>query len=278
MPTPQFVTTESVPINEIQTNFPPFFDKTIKDQILSTLAKSMQVSLNHGSESGPGFLPREQANLQIARVLGYGADQYHLETVRNEHQLIGPLHAAKYHQKQCMYRLFTLEQKSHKAKRQSGQGPSGRGLTLVRTFQFEDLPLRAEFEAFISRVASVLDALAQYTCKCLGKDVKQFGSHFKLSNHLKVQRGVEWLDVLGRKYAEYEEWARTVMRDLRDYVIHEGTLWALDAGKDLSIEQPFAQPAWQGKTIEVLCVETWQTLIQFVEQIRNVLLDYGLTR
>jgi hypothetical protein len=141
------------------------------------------------------------------------------------------------------------------------------------------IPLRAEFEAFISRIGSALDALAKYTCRCIGKSVDKYGSHFKLTNYLKNnESGVTWLVSLRDKYMAYEDWSRIVIRELRDYVIHEGTLWSLEAGKDMSIEEPFVPPTWQGKGIEVLCVEHWRTLMEFVDAIRQTLLEYGFTK
>lgn len=176
--------------------------RSIQGRIIADFSKSVQVTLNYGPESGPGFLPREQVNSQIYRVLGYKPNEHHLGTVRNEHQLLGPLHRTKYHQRQCMYRLFILEQKSRKPRRPEISSSTGTQVKLVRTIQFEDLPLRAEFEVYISRLASSLDALAHYTCKCLGKDTDDVGSHFKLANHLKTQSDVSWLNELSQKYIE----------------------------------------------------------------------------
>ncbi|WP_348519797.1 SEC-C domain-containing protein [Alicyclobacillus hesperidum] len=277
MPIPQYITLEPVPPYRVSVSPPiPPSGKALQDQIVENLRKSIQFTVLHGAESGPGILPREHANLQICKVLGYEQAGYYLEAVRNEHQLIIPLHTAKYHQQQCMYRLFMLEQKSNKGKRSRMEKPDTKG-HLARIIEYDDLPLRAEFEAFVSQVASSLDALAQYTCKCLGKSVNDLGSHFKLANYLKAQHDVEWLHVLSQKYTEYEDWARIVMRQFRDFVIHEGTVWTLDAGKDISVSQPFSAPSWQGKSIEVLCVENWRTLMQFVGEVRSILLDYRLT-
>ncbi|WP_407655229.1 SEC-C domain-containing protein [Alicyclobacillus dauci] len=154
MPVPQYVKLDNVPV---ATRVNGLVDDSMREQIESHLSQMFNLTVKIGSESGPGFLPREQANRQIAHVLGYGLDEYHLDKERNEHTLIGPLHSVKYHQQQCMYRLFVLQQRSKKSKQNSLSHPSNnKHINVVHTIQFEDLPLRAEFEAFVSRISSAL--------------------------------------------------------------------------------------------------------------------------
>lgn len=277
MPTPQYVKCEQVPVSAALRSQQVSLPESVKREITSRLTQTFNITLKYSNESGPGLLPKEQSNQQIAQVLGYGPNDYHLDRVRNEHRLIGPLHSVKYHQQQCMYRLFLVQQRSKKIKRTTIP-PSPNSINLTRAIQFEDFPLRAEFEAFISCIASALDALSKYTCSCIGHSSEKYGSHFKLTKHLKnVREGVDWLDSLREIYLSQEAWARTIMREMRDYVIHEGTLWALEAGKDISMEQPFDTPSFQGKGIEWLCLEYWKNLISFVEEIRNTLLEYRFT-
>jgi hypothetical protein len=139
LPVPQYVQEHKVPVITTVRSPSGIVPKWIANHIASALTQITNITLEYRHESGPGILPREQANQQIARVLGYGLNDYHLDKVRNEHILIGPLHSVKYHQQQCMYRLYLLQQRSNKFKHTPSTNVSdAEHASIVQAIQFED--------------------------------------------------------------------------------------------------------------------------------------------
>lgn len=281
----------------INSPFPPYVRETIVDTVspsldvilssnapkpvkdVATRLSSFTITQAYAQESGPGLLPRDQASPQIASVLGYSLNEYYLNTFRHEHMLVSPLHIVKYHQQQCMYRLFQLQRNAKQRMRKTrGIRLAPKQVRMLQIVQFEDLPLRAEFEAFAARIASALDALAKYVCDCIGKNKKRYGEHFKLLNHLRDhQNASPEFSALRNVYSKYEGWSETIIGDLRHVVMHEGTLWSLEPSKDLSDDLRFSPPSNGGQRIDELCVSHWKALMEMVSSVRQELLSLGKT-
>lgn len=235
-------------------------------RIAEALVDSITITQTIGSDSGLGLLPREQVNPQIAKVLGYALSDNHLGRVRPEHSLLSPLHSVKYHQQQCMYRLYLLEKKST-VRRVQGDG---NGVKYIQSIQLEDVPLRSEFEAFASRIGAALDAVAKYVCNRVGKNLK-YGSHYALLNHLeKHSEQAKVFSELRDLYLGYKPWSDMVVKELRNVVMHEGMLSSLEPGKSMSEDRPFVPPSRDGHAIDELCVYHWKILIEFVEKALSV--------
>lgn len=261
MTIPPYIVKRPVPNEDIKirTNAP----KEIADRLTAELLPRLlpqSVTLTYANETGPGILTRDQVNPQIAAILGYRPDGYYIDKPREQSSLLSPLHAVKYHQQQCMYRIDFLRQKSKTSRKRPG------GVNQYLVVQYEDVPLRSEFESFMARSASALDALSKYACRMTGTS-KRHGTHFSLFNHLK--ECPEKQPVLAEMYSKYEEWARTVIRDARDDVVHDGMLWSMEPSKNMTDDERFIVPSWNGTPVDQLCVDHWRTLIEFVAGVRS---------
>jgi len=239
---------------------------------------SFTVTQTYSQDSGPGLLSKEQANPYISTLLRFAPDGYHLDSPRFEAQLMARSHSVKYHQQQCMYRIFKLQRQAKKQARNSQQQLGPKQVRMLQVVQFEDLPLRAEFEAFSNRIASTLDATAKYVCDCLGKNKKKYGKHFELLNHLREhQDNAPVFVALRNIYSQNEAWSASVIRGLRHVIMHEGTLWSLEPSKNMSNEVPFVPPSNSGQRIDELCLKHWTTLTYMISSIRTALVTHELT-
>jgi len=121
------------------------------------------------------------------------------------------LYGTRYHQRQFLFRLGRVF-----AEEQFAYAPSRGNVEIV----IHDRPLQAEFEAFLLRVMSSLDALCALLCALLDKERRKYSSFRKL---LEVDESlpVRTRDKLRSGFNKAGAWLDQ-LRALRNAVAHEG--------------------------------------------------------
>ena len=121
------------------------------------------------------------------------------------------LHAVQYHKRQFLFRLKLLYTEEMLIYRPI------KGNTII---ELDDLPLRYEFEAFITRIIAALDVFAKLVGPIVGKSSPTNGNLF---NYLKGNRRKKGVQEIYQVYSKNEEWILN-LKELRNAVQHDGIL------------------------------------------------------
>lgn len=218
-----------------------------------------QLKISYAVKKGPAVLA--QVDPLIADALGFDLRKIHLDNATERNTLIFPLHAIRYHQQQFMIRLRFIQSEIPKLVLRTVNDP------IIELFQCEDVPLRCEFEAFISRTAAYLDAMGRYIAKILNVSVKKHGSHNKIQNYLSKVTGPkrkEHLAIL-QTYETHEEWAKKLL-NIRNEIMHEGMSMDMTIPEDY-FETRIFNPKLNGESVEELVLTFWSRILELTRSL-----------
>lgn len=162
------------------------------------------------------------------------------------------LHAVQYHKRQFLFRLRLL---------------TGEELLLNKvvsgnvTIEMDDMPLRYEFESFISRIRTTLDVIAKLIALHLGnKNVSTNGKLYAELKENKRHKGTKLYNV----YMENEHWI-VQLKKFRDSVQHDGDLPGF---KSFEYEKGyFSYPKLNELTANHVCFTLWSNLMVFLKSV-----------
>lgn len=226
-----------------------------------------QYRVRYSLKSGPGILA--QVDPVIAEVLGFDMSKSHINNATERNTLVFPFHAVRYHQQQFMNRLRFIqrelsnlvESKTHDA--------------MIEIIQCEDIPLRCEFEAYISRIASYLDAMAHYITKVLNISRKH-SSHNKIQIYLENEfKGKKMThQTLRQIYKNHENWSKNLF-SIRHEIIHEGMSMDMTVPDDYFETKKAFNPTLKKESIEQLVVLFWNNIVELTRSIIEVTINCG---
>ncbi|KQO18038.1 hypothetical protein [Paenibacillus sp. Leaf72] len=218
-----------------------------------------QVKIRYGVEKGPAILA--QVDPLIADVLGFDLKKVHLDNATERNTIIFPLHAIRYHQKQFMHRLRFIQREIKKLARRAASDP------LIELIQCEDIPLRCEFESFISRMAAYLDAVGRYIAKMLNVSVKNHGSHNKIQNYLRneIEAKREEHQAILQVYEKHGKWSKKLL-NIRNEIMHEGMSMDMTIPEDY-FETRIFDPTLDGESVEELVLTFWSRVLELTRSL-----------
>ena len=175
------------------------------------------------------------------------------ESAKYLHDIDDTLHACHYHKRQFLYRLRLLFQEEVLLNRPV------RGNVIV---ELDDLPLRYEFEAFVTRIRVTLDVLAKFISSIIGnKKIKTNGDMFKFIHNPQNQKKHSELCYI---YLNHEDWI-TYLRKMRDAVQHDGVLPGF---KSFEYENGLtSNPSIDGLLANHVCFKYWRLLLSMIDEI-----------
>lgn len=175
------------------------------------------------------------------------------ETARYLHDIDDALHACHYHKRQFLYRLRLLFQEEVLMHRPV------RGNVIV---ELDDLPLRYEFEAFVTRIRVTLDVLAKFISSVIHKkNISTNGEMYKFIKNPQHQKNYSELCTI---YLNNESWI-TDLRKMRDAVQHDGVLPGF---KSFEYEKGLASnPSIDGLSANHVCFKYWKLLLVLIDDI-----------
>lgn len=167
------------------------------------------------------------------------------------------LHACQYHKRQFLYRLRLLRNEE---------------LLLYRPvngnveIEMDDMPLRYEFEAYVSRLRVSLDVLAKFISSVIReKSIKTNGLLLKFLD--KPQNQKKFFE-LHQIYKENEEWIKK-LRNMRDAIQHDGFLPDF---KSFSYDRGDASnPNVNGVSAYYVCFQYWKYLLNLIKAVLDSL-------
>lgn len=175
------------------------------------------------------------------------------ESARYLHDIDDALHSCHYHKRQFLYRLRLLYREEALLYRPV------KGNVIV---ELDDLPLRYEFEAFVTRIRMTLDVLAKFISSIIGKKkIKTNGDLYKFVHNPQFQKNYSELCFV---YLNNENWI-TELRKMRDAVQHDGVLPGF---KSFEYENGLASnPSINGFTVNHVCFKYWKLLLGMIDDI-----------
>lgn len=217
-----------------------------------------RIQVSYGVQKGPAIL--SQIDPLIAEALGFDLTQVHLYNPTARNTLIFPLHAVRYHLQQFLYRLRFLQKEVVQSVRRAASDPR------LEIIQCEDVPLRSELEAFISRLAAYLDALAHYVADFLKYSVKN-ASYNKVKNRLSEETGLKRKEhtAIREAYETHEGWIRKLL-NIRHEVMHEGISMDMSIPNDFFETRTFT-PRLNGESVEELVITFWSETLVFTKSL-----------
>ncbi|SFF45684.1 hypothetical protein SAMN04487969_1423 [Paenibacillus algorifonticola] len=218
-----------------------------------------QVQIRYGVEKGPAILA--QVDPLIADALGFDLKKIHLDNATERNTIIFPLHAIRYHLKQFMHRLRYIQREITKLARRTASDP------LIELIQCEDVPLRCEFEAFISRMAAYLDAMGRYIAKMLKISVKNHGSHNRIQNYLRNGTGGkrEEHQAILQAYETHAKWSKKLL-NIRNEIMHEGMSMDMTIPENY-FESRIFDPTLDGESVEELVLTFWSKVLELTRSL-----------
>lgn len=224
-----------------------------------------QVRVRYGVKDGPGILA--QVDPVIAEALGFDLTKPQLSSATERNTLIFPLHAVRYHQQQFMNRLRFIQSELLKMVDSSVNDAR------IELIQCEDIPLRCEFEAFISRTAAYLDAMGHYIANTLHITERKHGSHHKIQKYLDNEHGVKRLKYkpLRETYMVHQDWTKELF-SIRHQIVHEGMSMDMTVPDDYFETKRF-NPILKGKSVEGLVISFWKNTLELTRSLMTLPID-----
>lgn len=239
-------------------------------QGFSTVQLNSQIVDSFGREVFP-LIPTTKVTVDVRKPLQLNAnilnvlDKYKVYLVnlpKNEQNITSfnriqilddNLHAVKYHQKQFLYRLNMLQVENKLQNHVFGN---------VSVFM-DDMPLRYELEAFMTKSRTVLDVLARLVSSILFNISKKHG---ELINFLKSKKNYkDLLDI----YKRAESWQKDA-KEVRDAIEHEGKFKSFRTFNHQGTK--VTSPILMDISSDHFCFRQWNELIAFIEAVLSNIL------
>lgn len=168
------------------------------------------------------------------------------------------LYSVRYHQRQFLFRLGRVTAEQHFDFR-APRGNVG--------IEMDDRPLRVEFEAFLLRVSSSMDALAKMLCILLDRSPRNYGP---LQSLLKTDSSMSTpiRETLAARLRQADRWVVEV-RDLRNQVAHDAELRTFRGVSHRGLL--IADAEIVGVPAGGFVVRTWRDLLVLGRACRDVL-------